>query len=190
RDGLLGATRDRGVTMKETLTLIEKTAILKTTEVLRPVPTAVLAQLDARGRETHYDAGETIFREGEPSTGVYLIVDGMVEVRKGRALDAMRHAGDGFGEIGLNEGEPHQFTARAATHTHVLSVSNEDFSETVLDYPEVGLGMLRGFGRRMAEMAQRIHHLEGQVAHLSAALNSAGVQAPLYQSGAYPRPAL
>lgn len=176
--------------MQETLTLIEKTAILKTSALLRPVPTEVLAQLAARGREIHYDAGAVIFREGDPNQGVFLIVEGMVEVRKGRALDSMRHAGEGFGEMGLNEGEPHQFTAIASTHTHVLSVSNEDFFETVLDYPEVGLAMLRGFGKRMAELAQRIHHLEGQVAHLSAALNSAGVQPPLYQSGAYPRPDL
>ena len=176
--------------MNETLTLIEKTAIMKASPLLKTVPTEALAQLAARGKEIHYDAGEVIFREGEANTGVYMIVEGLVEVRKGRALDSMRNENQGFGEIGLNEGEPHEFSAIAYTHTHVLNISNEDFFETILDYPEVGLAMLRGFAKRMAELAQRIHHLEGQVAHLSSTLKTAGVQPPSYQSGAYPRPDL
>jgi len=176
--------------MRETLTLIERTAILKTSELLSSIPTEALARLAARGRETHVDAGEVIFREGQPNRGAFLVVEGLVEIRKGRALVSMRQSGDTFGELALNEGEPHEFTAIATNHTHILSVSNEDLFDTILDYPEVGLELLRGFARRLSELAQRIHHLEGHVAHLSSSLKSAGVQPATYQSGAYPRPDL
>jgi len=176
--------------MKETLTLIEKTAILKTSGLLGSIPTEPLARLAARGREFHVDAGQVIFREGDPNRGGFLVVEGLVEVRKGRALVSMRQAGDAFGELALNEGEPHEFTAIATDHTHVLTISNEDLFDTITDYPEVGLELLRGFARRLSELAQRIHHLEGHVAHLSASLKSAGVQPTTYQSGAYPRPTL
>jgi CRP-like cAMP-binding protein len=174
--------------MRETLTLIEKTAILKTSELLGAIPSEALARLAARGREIHLDPGEVFFREGEANRGAFLVIEGLVEIRKGRALVSMRHTGDSFGELALNEGEPHEFTATATDHTHVLVLSNEDLFETMLEYPEVGLELLRGFARRLAELAQRIHHLEGHIAHLSSSLKDAGVQPTTYQSGAYPRP--
>ena len=176
--------------MRETLTLIERTAILKTSGLMGSIPTEPLARLAARGRELHADAGEVIFREGDPNRGGFLVVEGLVEIRKGRALVSMRQAGDAFGELGLNDGEPHEFTAIATEHTHILNLSNEDLFDTILDYPEVGLELVRGFARRLSELAQRIHHLEGHVAHLSASLKEAGVPTTTYQSGAYPRPKL
>lgn len=174
--------------MDETLTLIEKTAFLKSTDIFASIPTEVVAQLAARGREMHFDAGQVIFRDGDPNTGVYMVVEGLVEMRKGRALEGVRGPGLGFGEMALSEGEPHTFTAVATQHTHLLNVSNEVFFDTMLDYPEVGVGMVRALGKRISEMAQRVHDLEGQIAHLNAAMRGAGVEAPHYVSGAYKRP--
>src|SRR5262249_31343850 len=111
--------------MEETLTIIERTAFLKGTELFASIPTEVLAQLAARGRELHFDGGQTIFSEGAPNTGAYMVVEGLIELRKGRALDGVRTPGEGFGELALSEGEPHTFTAVASQHTHVLNVSND-----------------------------------------------------------------
>jgi CRP/FNR family cyclic AMP-dependent transcriptional regulator len=174
--------------LEETLTLIEKTAFLKTTDLFATVPTEMLAQLAARAREMHFDAGQTIFREGDINSGAYLIVDGLVEIRKGRALDGVRGPGSGFGELALGEGEPHSFSAVANHHTHVLNVSNETLFDTMLDYPEVGVAMVRVLAKRVTEIAQRVHDLEGQVAHLAATLKRSGVETPAYVSGAYRRP--
>jgi hypothetical protein len=58
----------------------------------------------------------------------------------------------------------------------------------MLDYPEVGVGMVRSIGKRVSELAQRVHDLEGQIAHLAATLRSSGVETPTYVSGAYRRP--
>jgi hypothetical protein len=48
--------------------------------------------------------------------------------------------------------------------------------------------MVRMMAQRVTELAQRVHDLEGQIAHLSATLRTAGVDVPRYTSGAYPRP--
>jgi len=176
--------------MEETLTLIEKTAFLKSVEMFASIPTEVLAQLAARAKETHFDHGAVIFRQGDVNTGVYFVVDGLVEIRKGRALEGVRSPGLGFGELALDEGEPHQFTAVATQHTHVLNVSNDTFFDTMLDYPEVGVAMVRVLAKRITDLGQRVHDLEGKIAHLNAALQSAGVEAPAYQSGGFRRPDL
>lgn len=174
--------------MDETLTVIEKTAFLKSVDMFSHVPTEVLAQLATRATEIHFEAGKVVFREGESNRGVYMMVDGLVEIRKGRALEGVRGPGMGFGELALGEGEPHQFTAVAAIHSHVLNVSNETFFDTMLDYPEVGVSMVRILARQITELGQRVHDLEGKIAHLNAALKGAGVEVSAYQSGAFRRP--
>ena len=173
--------------MEETLTVLERTAFLKSTEVFASIPTDALAQIAARGREIHFDAGQAIFREGEPNSGAYMVVDGLVELRTGRALEGVRGSAQGFGELALHEGEPHTFTAVAAQHTHVIVISNETFFDTVLDYPEIGVAMVRILAKRLSEAAQRVHGLEGQIAHLVATLRKAGIVPPQYVSGDYPR---
>jgi CRP-like cAMP-binding protein len=174
--------------MEETLTIIERTAFLKGTELFSSIPTETLAQLAGRGREFHFDPGQTIFREGDVNSGAYMVIEGLVEIRKGRALDGVRTAGQGFGELSLSEGEAHTFTAVASDHTHLLNVSNEVLFDTMLDYPEVAVGLVRSIGKRVSELGQRVHDLEGQIAHLAATLRSQGVEAPTYVSGAYRRP--
>jgi CRP/FNR family cyclic AMP-dependent transcriptional regulator len=174
--------------MEEMLTLIEKTAFLKGIELFAGVPSEMLAQLADRTQEMHFEAGQVIFREGEANRGLYMVVDGLVEVRKGRALESMRGPGTGFGELALAEGEPHQTTAVATLHTHALNVSNDAFFETMLDFPEVGVAMVRVLSTHIGEMAQRIHDLEGKIAHLNSALRQTGTEVPIYQSGAFRRP--
>jgi CRP-like cAMP-binding protein len=165
--------------MESTLTILERTAFLKSTEIFSSIPTEVLAQIAARGRELHFDEGDVIFREGEPNAGAYMVIEGLVEFRKGRALEGVRGSGLGFGELALGEGEPHTFSAIAAQHSHVLNISNEIFFDAMLDYPEIGVAMVRILARRVAEAAQRVHDAN--------ALRNAGVATPQYVSGDYPR---
>jgi CRP-like cAMP-binding protein len=174
--------------MHEMMTLIEKTAFLKSTDLFTKIPTEVVAQMATRTRELHVEAGEALFREGEMNSGAYLVVEGLIEIRKGRALDRVRGPGEGFGELGLGEGEPHLFSAIAAQPSYLLNVSNEKFFEGMLDFPEMAIAMVRILSQRIGELAQRTHDLEGQIAHLNATLRKAGVEAPRYSSGAYTRP--
>ena len=174
--------------MNEMLTLIEKTAFLKSNELFAKIPTEVVAQMATRTRELHFEAGEAVFREGEPNTGAYLVVEGLIEIRKGRALDRVRGPGEGFGELGLSEGEPHLFSAIASQPSYLLNASGDKFIEGMLDYPEMAVAMVRLLSQRITDLVQRTHDLEGQIAHLNATLRRAGVEAPRYSSGAYTRP--
>ena len=168
--------------MEETLTL------LKGIELFAGVPTELLGQLAGRTIEQRFEAGKMIFREGTPNTGLYMVVEGLVEVRRGRALDSVSGPGVGFGEMSLAEGEPHKTTTTATIDTHVLNVSSEAFFETMVDAPELAIAVTRYLAAHIAEQAQRIHDLEGKIAHLNAALKDAGAEAPIYQSGAFRRP--
>ena len=174
--------------MEDTLTLIEKTAFLRGVGLFAGVPSEMRAQLADRARELRFEAGDVIFREGQENRGLYMVVEGLVEIRKGRVLDGVRGPGLGFGELALGEGEPHQITAVATLPTHALNVSTDAFFETMHDFPEVGISMVRVLAAHIVELGQRLHDLEGKIAHLNAALQQAGAEVPIYQSGVFRRP--
>ena len=161
-----------------TLTLIEKTAFLKSVAVLAGVPTEALAEIASRAVEKHFEPGEEIHREGEPNRGAFMVLDGIVELRKGRALVRVLSAGQAFGELFLDEGEPHQFSAVANTRTHLLAITVDDTFDTMLDYPEFGVGMVRSLAKRNLELIERLLELESMLGRFHAALTEAGIDPP------------
>lgn len=162
--------------MIETLTLIEKTALLSQLPVLSSVPTEALAQLGSQAREIHYDAGDAIFTEGEENTGVVMVVDGLVELRKGRALVRMLGPGQTFGELFSRDGEGHVYTAVASQHTHVLKISLDNVFDAMLDFPEFAIGVVRGLSIRNDELIQRLLSLEDLLGRFHAQLRAAGIE--------------
>jgi CRP-like cAMP-binding protein len=169
-------TREESV--QDTLTLVEKTAYLKSVPVLAGVPTEALAEIGSRATERRFDAGEEVHHEGDANTGAFMVLEGMIELRKGRALVRMISQGQAFGELFLNEGEPHQFTAIANTPAHLLNITVEDTFDTMLDYPEFATGMVRSLARRNLELIERLLELEGVLSRFHAALMEAGLEPP------------
>ncbi len=164
--------------MKETLTLVEKTAFLKSVDSLSSIPTEALAELAGRAREQHFDAGDRIFAEGEPNRGTFLVVDGVVMLRIGGAVVRVVRPGMAFGELFLAEGEPHRMTADVVEHSHVLNVTTEDIFDAMGDYPEFGASIVRSMSRQMLVLNQRIVEMEHLLARFHDALIKAGIEPP------------
>ena len=106
--------------MADTLTLIEKTVHMKSSDVFRAIPTEPLAQLAARANEVMLDRGETVFREGDDDQGVFLVIEGVVELRKGNAVLRVLQSGTVYGELFLQESGAHG-TRRSHVRTRACS---------------------------------------------------------------------
>jgi NADH dehydrogenase len=83
-------------------------------------------------RREHYEAGQTIFREGDRGDWLYVVVDGEVEVLRhvpGEGDLVLRRLGRGecFGEIALVSDAPRSATVRTCTPVNVLAVDREAF---------------------------------------------------------------
>jgi len=160
------------------MTLIEKTAFMKTVDVLARIPTEALAQVAARAQEQYVDPGEVLFREGEPNRGAFLVVDGMIELRRGSALVRMLRERMAFGELFLDQDEPHLYTGVATQASHVLNIQTQDIMEALLDFPEFGMAMTRSLALRVHVLTQRVLELEELVNRFHAALRKAGIEPP------------
>jgi cAMP-dependent protein kinase regulator len=88
-----------------------------------------------------YQPREKVIGEGEPSDGLFVVLNGAVRVSKreqGEAL-ALAELGPGqiFGEISLIQRKPATATVVAVSKTVLLSLSRETFNEHVAEFPEV-----------------------------------------------------
>jgi CRP-like cAMP-binding protein len=147
-----------------TLTLIEKTVHMKSSDVFRAIPTEPLAQLAARANEVMLDRGETVFREGDDDHGVFIVIEGVVELRKGNAVVRVLPSGTVYGELFLQESGTHQYTAVAREDARVLNLGRSDVFDALLEYPEFGVAMVQDLALRHHTLTERVIELEKQLA--------------------------
>jgi CRP-like cAMP-binding protein len=94
-------------------------------------------------------AGETIFKEGDPATELYVIQSGRVGIQLGnRILDTL-DANTIFGEMALIDGAPRSATAIAATDVALVPVSEKQFLLLINRTPFFALEVMRVLTRRL-----------------------------------------
>jgi signal transduction histidine kinase len=151
-----------------------------TPDALRLVP--LFADLPDRTRTwlatvatpVHLDAGEVLLREGDRSTGLYVVLDGEVEIIKhvdDDALVAVSGPGALVGELSLVQSRPRTATVRAAVPTHLARFDPEVLGELVTDR-RLALALLDTVGRRTQELEIQLRHRErmAQLGTLTAGL--------------------
>jgi CRP-like cAMP-binding protein len=124
-------------------------------ERLASIP--LLAVLDKRARqqvmrtarEAHYAAGQTVVREGDPATVLYLIVDGHAAVEKdGRKVGSMG-PGEFFGELALIEEHGRTATVVAEDELDCLLISAWEFRASLEEHPQMAIPMLNAIITRL-----------------------------------------
>ena len=88
---------------------------------------------------TTFQAGQTIFLEGDPSDGLRLVLDGSVEIIKAAGAKqqtlAIYKAGDYFGEVSVLDGGGRSTSARAQTEVTLLTIPRQEFLDTLAREP-------------------------------------------------------
>jgi signal transduction histidine kinase len=107
--------------------------------------------------------GGTLIEEGAPATGIYVVVNGELEIlRKAGENDvsmAVRGPGEVIGEMSLLDGARRNASVRARTDATVLSIPRSALDETVLDNPEALLTVLRTVvSRLLSAEAHLVQH--------------------------------
>ncbi len=103
----------------------------------------------SQGKELSYNAGDPIVEAGSMGVGFYLILDGKVEVRKGKSILASLGKGQFFGEMSLIDEEPRAADVVAVSPTKCWALSSWSFGALVKSNPEVALTMLKELVKRL-----------------------------------------
>ena len=123
----------------------------------------LLAVLDKRARkqvlrtalESHFAPGETVVREGDPATKLYLIVSGHATVGQGGTMVGRMGPGDFFGELALIEEHGRTATVVAEDELDCLLISAWEFKASLEEHPQMALPMLNAI---IARLHRREHH--------------------------------
>lgn len=150
---------DRGaITDKELAHALEQQNIdrLSLSFLFCGLPRAAIIRVMARAEHKSFAPGEIIYRQGDPSESVYIILQGRVNLMhqptQGEKIDfALLQAGEHFGEMGLLSSSNRFTTARTMEQTDLIAVTNESFFELYSQYPQVFQSVIKKWFKSMAE---------------------------------------
>ncbi len=119
-----------------------------------------------------YKAHETIFEEGDPGSGMYMIRSGSVEIyaKDENGVDdelARLTPGDFFGETTLTAPAPRSAFARTLEATELIGLFRADILELAQRKPSISSSILLGLTRVVSERLQaaslEIRRLQDQI---------------------------
>jgi len=123
-----------------------------------------LAFLAQRAVPRHYAAGETVFGEGEPCSGLYVVESGQVRIFKSSASGreqvlSIDGPGSSIAELPVFDGGNYPASVAAIGDATLLFVSKQDFQALCLAHPQVALKVLRVVGARLRRLVGIIEEL-------------------------------
>ena len=166
---------------------------LHNTPVFGDIPNRGLQAIRSFCHVRTYKQDEHVFRTGEPGVGLYVIMEGSVEIYQDR--DEYRHEyavlypGEFFGEIALLDDLPRTASARARSYSELLGFYRPDLLNLLARNPALAgsviLNIARLIGQRLMNTNQELERLHLQ---LSRADNTrAGGKSILERTGRRPR---
>ena len=131
-------------------------------EMLRKVPLfsemtdRQLRGLGKDGHERAFPADATVVRQGEKGIGLYLVLDGTMEVRRNGRRLASLGPGEFFGEMALFDDAARTADVIAVSPGRCLVLSKWEFWGFAMEEPKILRGMLEVMARRLGATDQAL----------------------------------
>ncbi len=96
--------------------------------------------------------GDRVLKKGNPSTNLFVVLSGILDVHDGDATVAYLRAGDVFGEIAFLLREPRTMDVYAATtDVRIVSLSESAISQIIQTAPEAAAKMLLNISKMLCQ---------------------------------------
>jgi len=145
-------------------TLAERAALLGRAPLLRKLPPEALGRLAGFAHLRPMARGETLFRRGDPGTGLLFVVKGRIRVSvpstEGRdgVLNLIR-AGEVVGEIALLDGHPRTADAIADTDGEVMVLERRDLLPLLEENGALALALMEVLCERLRQTSAQVEAL-------------------------------
>jgi len=123
-----------------------------------------LHTLERIARDAHFARGATIFSEGEPGDGFYIVVSGRVKVFKVSAdgKEQILHLygpGQPVGEVPVFAGQSFPAHAQAVERSHLVFFGRKAFLDLIAAHPSLALNMLALLSMRLRQFTLQVENL-------------------------------
>jgi CRP-like cAMP-binding protein len=140
------------------------TSTLRSTPLFAPVSDSELAAIAERAVLKGFDSGELLFSEGDPCSGLHVVVSGKVRIfkssRAGREqVLAVEGPGASIAELPVFDGGAFPASSSTVEPTESIFLSRKDFRLACMENPELALKVLEVVGRRLRTLIGIIEEL-------------------------------
>lgn len=141
-------------------------SILRRIPVFEGLDARELLQIEKILHEREYRPEERIFLQGDPGLGMYIIIEGNVEIvsEPGHHLLTVLHDGEFFGELALLDESPRTATAIAQSPCRLLCLVQSDLYDLIDRNPKLGVKILvqlaRTIGERLKKTNEYVYELK------------------------------
>lgn len=98
------------------------------------------------------DAGETLFRAGDPGREMFGVVSGQIHLLRGDQLVATVDPDHTFGEMAIIDDAPRTLTAVAAAPSEVAVIDRQRFLFLVHETPMFAIQVMQALASRIREL--------------------------------------
>ena len=132
---------------------LEKVLLLQDVELFSQVTLEQLSYLAAITQEITVPPGWLLYTEGDPPDGLYILVSGLVLMKRGKSqVDRLLPNGT-FGVWALFDDEPRLTTAEAVEESKLLFVPRDDFYDVLSDHVEIVAALFKHLVHRLRRLA-------------------------------------
>jgi CRP-like cAMP-binding protein len=117
--------------------------------------TQQLVHLAEALQERRVEGGEAVYEQGDEGSGLYIVLDGEVELSRDGSPVERVGAGSFFGELTTLDGVPRSSSARATAAVTLLRLDREDLLSLMEEAPALGIGLCQHLALRVRELAER-----------------------------------
>jgi CRP-like cAMP-binding protein len=138
------------------LNIVEKVIALEGVELFRSLTPEQLARIGTIAREMRLPPGKDVFEPDKPVDGLYVIVDGAVELaRNGEALTVAKQ-NEVLGAWALfDESDPMAVTARTVEDARLLRIGRDDFYDLLSDNSEITSAIFSTLVKRFRKLVEQ-----------------------------------
>ncbi|MEN8198655.1 MAG: Crp/Fnr family transcriptional regulator [Thermodesulfobacteriota bacterium] len=137
---------------------------IEESELFGGLPPEHLLEIEKIGLMKSYGRGESVFFEGDPGNGFYMVASGKVKIFKTSLAgkEQILHIfgpREPFGEVPVFHGNPFPANAMALEKTELIFFPRRDFVELVHTMPSLVMNMLAVLSMRLRRFATQIENL-------------------------------
>lgn len=134
---------------------------------LATLPADAVDRLMAPARVVTVARRETLFRQGEPTTGFFIVVDGVLKLRRitcagEEAVIQILTRGDSVAAASVFVDYRYLITAEAVSDARVLRIPVEHLMECIRAMPEIAIAIMTVTAQHLGQLVQHVEELKAQ----------------------------
>lgn len=134
------------------LTTIEKVIFLKSVDIFEHATVEQLGRIAGLMEEVNFEAGETIYKEGEPGDALYVVLSGRVLIEiHGSPVRELKER-EAFGTLEVLDFHPRAGTTKAIDPVRALKLNGQQFYELL----SVDIEMVQAVFRTLCALVRRL----------------------------------